>query len=237
MMILNELSDLFFPRLCILCKSLLIEKEGQICLECLSELPYINSLTLRHNHPAAVLFAGQKNIVNVAAFLRYEKGGDVQKLIFSLKYRGNTELACQLGRQAALALQKRTEAPDGRVADLIIPVPLHTAKRRERGYNQSELISRGIASALNLPIYTTALVRCTATRTQTDKNSSERRLNMQKAFEFPDTRILPSGSRVLLVDDVITSGATLTACARALSSAPGIRITILALAAAGYNAT
>jgi ComF family protein len=228
-MILNELFDLFFPRLCVLCKDLLIEKEEQICLGCLSELPYTDLLTIGDKHPASFLFARQRHIVNVATLLRYEKGSSVQKLIFSLKYHGNRKLAYQLGRQAALALQTHM-ATDGRIADMIIPVPLHPKKKRERGYNQSEWICRGIASVLNIPIYATALRRRTDTLTQTDKDRSERRLNMGKAFWLPDPLILPPGSHVLLVDDVITSGATLSAFAEALLVVPDIRITILALA-------
>jgi ComF family protein len=221
----NDFFHLFFPRLCVVCKEALVKDEEEICLRCLIDLPHTGFLE-RADNPVDGLFAGVC-IDRAAALLHYEKGGKVQRLVHSFKYHGNKQLAYQLGRQAALALQAQ---PDWSF-DWLIPVPLHPKRQRERGYNQSEWICRGLASILHTGIHTTALQRRIKTQTQTQKSLYERRQNMQEAFTAVDADAL-RGRHVLLVDDVVTSGATLSACAEALLTIPGIRIRILALAVA-----
>jgi ComF family protein len=224
----NDLLHLFFPRLCLLCKSPLIEAEEQICLECFCDLPYV-SFHPQAGNPVSMLFAGKIPFVSATAFLQYGKGGKVQRLAHAFKYHGNKKLACQLGRQAGIFLQSEITRPP---VDYLIPVPLHPKRERKRGYNQSEWICRGLASVLPVPIHSTAIQRRVQTRTQTRKTLHERWLNMQNVFVLNEAEAL-RGRHVLLVDDVCTSGSTLLACAETLLAVPGIRISILALACAG----
>ncbi len=224
----NNLLNLFFPNLCKICGSPLVEGEEQICLRCLCDLPH----TYYHrkaNNPAEQLFFGKNRIEHASAFLRYEKGGKTQKLVHSLKYYDNKEVGYLLGRQAARELLA-DRSPLIEV-DLLIPVPLHPRKERKRGYNQSEWIARGLSSVLHIPIDKGSLARVSFTNTQTRKGVFERWTNVCSIFQVSQPDKLRD-KHVLLVDDVITTGATLSACAEALSTVPGIRISVFALSIA-----
>ena len=175
------------------------------------------------------LFIGKNRIEYATAYLRYEKGGKVQSLIHSLKYHDNKELGYLLGRQIARELQA-DHSPICTV-DLLIPVPLHPRKKRQRGYNQSEWIASGIRSIWDIPIDTQSLARTTHTSTQTRKAIYDRWLNVCSIFNVIHPESLKN-KHILLIDDVITTGATISACAKALSGIPGIRISILALSVA-----
>jgi ComF family protein len=200
------------------------ENEEQICLQCLCKLPR----TLFHrqdDNPLVWFFAGKIPILHATAFLYYRKKNAVSHLTHTFKYRGNKQLAFQLGRLAAL------EYTPCRQIDLLIPVPLHPKKEKKRGYNQSEWICMGLASVWNIPVRTDVLRRKTPTSTQTGKLLHDRWRNMQNAFFTENAEVL-QGQHVLLVDDVVTSGSTLVACAEALVQIPGVRVSIFALSIA-----
>ena len=224
----NNLLNLFFPNLCKICKRPLVEGEEQICLKCLCDLPH-TGYHQQVNNPVEQLFIGKDRIEYATAYLRYEKGGKVQCLIHSLKYHDNKELGYLLGRQIARELQA-DHSPICTV-DLLIPVPLHPRKKRQRGYNQSEWIARGLNTLLKLPIDTTSLRRTKETETQTHKQTYDRWLNMQDIFSVVDREAL-AGKHILLIDDVITTGSTIGACAEALLTIPGVRVSVLAIAMA-----
>ena len=224
----NNLLNLFFPNLCKICKRPLVEGEEQICLKCLCDLPH-TGYHQQANNPVEQLFIGKNRIEYATAYLRYEKGGKVQSLIHSLKYHDNKELGYLLGRQIARELQA-DHSPICTV-DLLIPVPLHPRKKRQRGYNQSEWIARGLNTLLKLPIDTTSLRRTKETETQTHKQTYDRWLNMQNIFSVVDREVL-AGKHILLIDDVITTGSTIGACAEALLTIPGVRVSVLAIAMA-----
>lgn len=224
----NNLLNLFFPNVCKLCRRPLVAGEEQVCLKCLCDLPH-TGYHKQTDNPVEQLFFGKNRIEHATAYLRYEKGGKVQTLIHSLKYHDNQELGYLLGRQMARELQA-DHSPIGSV-DLLLPVPLHPRKKRQRGYNQSEWIASGIRSVWNIPIDTRSLIRVTYTNTQTRKAVYDRWLNVRSIFQVIHPESL-QGKHVLLIDDVITTGATLSACAQALSAIPGIRISILALSVA-----
>lgn len=224
----NNLLNLFFPNVCKLCRRPLVAGEEQVCLKCLCDLPH-TGYHKQTDNPVEQLFFGKNRIEHATAYLRYEKGGKVQTLIHSLKYHDNQELGYLLGRQMARELQA-DHSPIGSV-DLLLPVPLHPRKKRQRGYNQSEWIASGIRSVWNIPIDTRNLIRVTYTNTQTRKAVYDRWLNVRSIFQVIHPEAL-QGKHVLLIDDVITTGATLSACAQALSAIPGIRISILALSVA-----
>lgn len=225
--IFNDLLHLFFPKLCMLCQMPLVGGEEHICLKCLCDLPRTGHNFLEEN-PATYLFGGKVPVYHAAAFLHYEKGGHVQQLIHSLKYHNNREIGFRLGRMAGLRYQKAilSDRPD-----LLLPVPLHPKKRKQRGYNQSEWIARGLNTLLKLPIDTTSLRRTKETETQTHKQTYDRWLNMQDIFSVVDREAL-AGKHILLIDDVITTGSTIGACAEALLTIPGVQVSVLAIAMA-----
>lgn len=222
----NDLLNLFFPNLCKICERPLINGEEQICLHCLCDLPRTGYHKRPDINPVEERFLGKFPIERASAFLKYEKKGKTQTLIHLLKYYDNKELGYLLGRQMARELLA-SQSPLCEV-DLLLPVPLHPRKKRERGYNQSEWIALGLQSIWGIPLDCDTLVRTVHTGTQTRKATYERWTNVYSIFkvEKPDRL---SDKHVLLIDDVITTGATLTACAEALSGIQGIRISILVL--------
>nr|WP_321523406.1 ComF family protein [uncultured Macellibacteroides sp.] len=227
MKILHDLLALFFPRLCLLCGELLVDGEKCLCLSCIYKLPRTN-YHLRPFNPAEQLFTGKIEIEKATAYLHYEKGGKVQQLIYAIKYKGEKEAGFQLGRQAALALHEKGFFEG---IDLLLPVPLHSQRQKKRGYNQAEWIARGIASVCLLPIENKALARIRKTNTQTHKNVFDRWTNVQNIFSVKSEEPL-IGKHVLVIDDVLTTGATIGACASCLSAIEGTRISILTLSIA-----
>ncbi|MDR2921135.1 MAG: ComF family protein [Tannerella sp.] len=220
----NNLVNLFYPNLCLLCEKPLIEHEQQLCLHCLYDLPRAN-YHKRPDNPILKLYAGIPQLQKAAGFLLYEKEGKVQSLIHSFKYRNNKQLAKQLGRIAASELQTDNFFND---IDLLVPVPLHPKKERKRGYNQSEWIAQGIASFTNKPIVSDILFRTIHTTTQTSKLRYERHLNVEKIFSLHNTKSFEN-KHILLIDDVITTGATSLSCIETLANVPDIRISLFAL--------
>lgn len=227
MKIWNELLSLFYPDLCLLCRTPLTGGERHLCLRCLYRLPYTR-YEQKPDNPAALLFAGKVPVSGASAFLLYEKESSVQHLIHSLKYKGNKELAYYLGRLAALNWK-----PGGlyETVDLLVPVPLHPRRQRSRGYNQAERIAAGIASVTGKPVDTVTLKRISRTETQTNKSVYDRWQNVDGIFELVSPERF-AGKHILLVDDVLTTGATTGACARTVFQATGVRVSIFALAVA-----
>ena len=222
--LLNDLLNLFFPRLCLLCQTPLIKGEEHICLHCSNNLPYTHFTDLETN-AACQLFEGKVPFVAATALLRFEHGGYGQKLIHSLKYHGNKELGYQLGRMAAIAYQK---AGLFDTVDVLLPVPLHPERLKQRGYNQSEWIARGIQSVTGIPVDTTSVSRIKKTESQTRKQVYERQKNVENIFRLNDSEALKN-RHALLVDDVITTGSTFLACAAAIQAVPDIRISFLGI--------
>lgn len=223
MTIWNELSNLFFPRLCPVCGCLLGRVNDPLCPSCFMRLVRTHYDDLADN-PLARSFIGIVDIRKATAFLLFRKEGDVQKLIHSFKYHGNKSLAHYLGAVAAREL-KLTSIFEK--VDVIVPVPLHPRKQRQRGYNQSELIADGIASVTGLPVDSTSLRRIRYTETQTGMTAEERERNVSGVFAV-ESRAL-EGKHVLLIDDVVTTGATAIQSARALLGVSGVEVSLLAL--------
>ncbi|SEF58540.1 comF family protein [Parabacteroides chinchillae] len=227
--ILNDILNLFFPNLCRLCKKPLIDGENQICLNCLYDLPRTNFHKIKALNPAEQLFMDNPNIVHAYSFLYYGKGGNVQKLIHSLKYYDNKELGYLLGRQAALELQK-VNSPLCKT-ELLLPVPLHPRKQKQRGYNQSEWIALGLSSVWNTPINMSVLQRTKESDTQTHRTTYNRWINVKDIFAVQNTDEL-KGKHILLIDDVITTGSTISGCIKALHVVPGLQISVFSVAIA-----
>ena len=220
----TDFLHLFYPRLCLLCEEPLVEGEEQICLNCLCDLPRVWH---QEGETWESLFVGKSDIKQAYAFYVFEKGGHVQQLIHALKYYDNKELAYSLGSLAfRTLLYEKHPICD---FDVLLPVPLHPKRLQERGYNQAEWIAKGIQSVLSAPINTSAVTRKVKTETQTHRNVYDRWTNMQEVFELVESKELEN-RKVLLIDDVLTTGATFNACAAILENVPGIQLSAFALA-------
>jgi ComF family protein len=221
----DDLISLLFPRLCHACGNHLLRNETVICTECYVMIPRSN-YHLTNENPVAQLFWGRCLIEKAAAFSFYNKGSRIRTLIHNLKYKGIKDIGIELGRIYGLSLKDSGFTQD---IDIIIPVPLHPSKKRKRGFNQSEYISRGVADATGLPVEANSLFRITASDTQTKRSRYDRWTNVEGIFKVADPEIL-KGKHILLVDDVITTGSTLESCACELLKIEGVKVSIITLA-------
>lgn len=221
-----DLKELFFPRSCIVCNEKLLPDEAGVCTSCLLRLPYTR-IGHRPGNRLEQLFWGRFPIEQASALFTYARQGEVAQILYAMKYHHRPRLCVEMGRLMAHEWQGNGFFQD---IDWLLPVPLHPQRQRERGYNQSERLAAGISQVTGIPVCTTALVRSRNNLSQTHKSASERWENTQTLFQLaPDARPLLEGRHILLLDDVITTGATLTACADALKDLPGIRFSVAAL--------
>lgn len=209
--IFQDFVSLFFPPFCLGCSGHLVKGEEILCTSCLSELPktYYHR---RFENPVMNRLAGRLPIRYGWAFLKFQKGGAVQHLLHQLKYNNCPEIGERLGKAYGHELSSTALTTE---FDLIVPVPLHRSRLRQRGYNQSSLFAKGLSEALNVPWDESISIRTQATATQTRKSRSDRWENVKHVFAV-EKGIPVQGKRILLVDDVITTGATLEACGRHL---------------------
>lgn len=179
-------------------------------------------------HPVERLFREQIPLVRATSFFYYEKGGRFNELIFQLKYKNNPKVGEVIGRHMAGEM-----LPSGffEGIDMLIPVPLHPNKLKRRGYNQCEWIAQGISHVTGIPVITSHLERTKDTDTQTRKSASARWENVEGIFSLQDPSFF-SGKHILIIDDVLTTGATILACASAFCDVENIRISIFTLAVA-----
>lgn len=225
---LSSFVRLFFPRYCVVCGKPLQEGEEGICFRCNMDLPRTN-YHLHKDNPVERMFWGKMPLERATSFFFYRKGNDSRRILHLLKYGGRKDLGELMGRQMAAEL---SETGFFREMDVIIPIPLHPRKQKERGYNQSECIARGISVVTGIPVDTVSVQRGKHTETQTRKSAFERWTNVEGVFLLPHPEHF-AGKHILLVDDVLTTGATTTACADAFQDVEGVRISILTLAFAG----
>jgi len=221
----DDFVSLLFPRICYGCGNHLMRNETLICTECYVLIPRTN-YHLKPDNPVARLFWGRCMIEKTSAFSFYTKGSRIKKLIHQLKYKGIKEVGSELGRIYGNSLKLSGFLDE---IDLIIPVPLHPSKRRKRGFNQSDLIATGISDATGIPMDASILVRERASKTQTHKSRYDRWTNVRDIFRVIDQEELKN-KHILLVDDVITTGSTLEACASALLREGNAKVSIAVLA-------
>lgn len=226
--LLEYITGLFFPRVCAACGNTLMRDEDVVCLTCRYTLPKTGYETF-HENPSAQLFYGRAKLNAVTSCFFFSKSGKVQHIIHELKYKGNSEAGVFLGQEIGKSIK---EAPDFGKIDCLVPVPLHPKRQRKRGYNQSEMIANGICQVTGIPVAGGNLVRVVNTATQTHKNKEERYENVKNIFAVSNPEQL-QGRHVLLIDDVLTTGATLTSCINKLSAIPGITISVATAACAG----
>lgn len=219
--------SLLFPRCCVVCGGPLAQGEACICTMCNINLPR-TGYHLRKDNPAEQLFWGKIPVERASSFFFYRKGSDYRHILHRLKYGGEKETGEVMGRYMASEL-----ASSGFFSgmDVIVPVPLHRKKLQARGYNQSEWIARGISGVTGLPVESGSVVRCRHTETQTCKSAFARWENVDGIFSVVHPERF-AGKHVLIVDDVLTTGATTVACANSLLSQEGVRVSILTLAMA-----
>lgn len=222
-----DLLDLIYPNLCFICGETLLKSESHICLSCLNNIPRTNYHLLTDN-PVEKRFWGKAPIFRGTSFFFFQKGSPFQKLLHELKYKGNKEIGEILGRYAAAEL---LNSPDFCSIDIIIPIPLHPKRFAQRGYNQSEWISKGLSAVLDKPQNTNTLKRVKQTTTQTKKSVFERFENTEGIFELSGAKEL-EGKHLLLIDDVLTTGSTLNAAINTLLNIPNVKISIFTLAIA-----
>lgn len=223
----EDIVNILFPNLCCTCNKALTRNEELICFHCRSELPKTlfddfiqNDLTDR--------FYGKFEISFGVSLLYFYKTGITQNLLHQFKYNNYPEIGEMIGGWLAHQYLKRQDAKQ---IDVIIPVPLHPRKERIRGYNQSQYFARGISEVIDIPTDFTSLVRTQYQKSQTHKTKEQRWKSVENAFKIIDPQKIEN-KKVLIVDDVITTGATLEACGHQLvnSGASEIGIATMALA-------
>ncbi|HYG04289.1 MAG TPA: ComF family protein [Chryseosolibacter sp.] len=225
--ILNDFVSLFFPRTCAGCDEALVKGETMICTKCIIEMPRAN-YHLERNNPFYQKLRGRVPLQFVMSFLKFSKSGRVQKILHELKYRNKPALGHKLGSVFGSELA-RTGYKD--MFDIIVPVPLHRIKKANRGYNQSEEFGNGLAEMLEIPCNDDIVQRMSQTSTQTRKSRLGRWENVKDVFALSNVAAV-SGKRVLLVDDVVTTGATLEAVCSVLHSHGSAELSVACIAAA-----
>lgn len=223
--IFTYLLDLFFPNNCICCSQPLVDGESYLCLRCLYELPRTN-LHLITDNEVEQRFWGKIPVEKATSFFYYSKNSPFKRILYQIKYHGYKEAGYVLGKYAAADL-KKSHFFEG--IDLIIPVPLHKKKQHKRGYNQSEWIAKGLSEISGIPYDCSSVSRIVNNPTQTQKATFERHLNTDGIFRLNPSHHLEN-KHILLVDDVLTTGATIEACARAIQEAANTRISVFTLA-------
>lgn len=223
-----DFMNLLFPTLCLGCKESLGANEIILCTRCRINLPETNQHRESNNLHVLNKFAGRVPIRFLASYLYFTKGGIAQKLIHGFKYKGQKEAAKEVARW--YGHQLKSESNWIQEIDVLIGVPLHESRFRQRGYNQADWIAAGFSEAFNIPLRTDVLVRNRFEKSQTRKNRMERWKNVNSVFGIQNAEVV-TGKNVVLVDDVLTTGATLEACAIELLQAGCKSVGVLTLAA------
>jgi len=221
----SRLLDFVSPRLCVVCGRRLTITEQIICASCNLHLPRTGFQHDPLRNVMAKMFWGRIPVEHVAALFYYEAGSQTGQLVYDLKYHDSPEIGVTMGR-----LMAREFMIDGffEGIDVVVPVPLAKKRQRQRGYNQSQMLAQGVSEVTGLPIYNKVLRRTRFEGSQTQMGRWERLENVENVFELKDPASL-QGRHVLLIDDVVTTGATMVACAREILKAEGVRISLLAL--------
>ena len=222
--IFSDFLNLIYPNVCNICDEKLVLGEKQFCAGCLTDFPKTGINDLKDN-PVARIFWGRVNISGAYSLFYFIKGSKYQTLLHKIKYKGEKELGIAMGRMIGTELFKLMT---GHI-DYIVPVPLHKRRLRARGYNQSELIAKGIAEAMKLEILSDGLIRQIFNPSQTKRGRIERWENVEGIFRANHCEKLRD-KHILLVDDVITTGATFEACITALNNDSNCKISVASLA-------
>jgi ComF family protein len=221
----QSLLHLFFPYTCCGCGTDLLAEHTLFCIYCQASMPLTRFESFPGN-PIEKIFWGRTEIQAATAHLYFTSGSAVQHSLHLLKYKGRKEIGIYFGQQMGKQLLQSHRFND---CEIIVPLPLFVDREKKRGYNQAALIAEGISQQLKIPMVQDAVFRVKKTETQTHKSRIQRWKNMQSIFQIRHPQKI-YGRHVLLVDDVVTTGASLEACARSLLNTPGVRLSIACLA-------
>lgn len=223
---LKSFLNLIFPNICVSCNTVLAGNELYVCTHCISQLP-TTGFWLHKDNPIEELFWGRLEVDSAASFVFYEKGSHIQKILHHIKYKQKPDLGIVMGKLFGIKLI------DSRFSDIdiIVPIPLHKARLSKRGFNQSEKIALGIGLAMNKPVEVHTIKRARATNTQTSKSRFERWLNVEGVFEIIKPKYL-IGKHILVVDDIVTTGATSESFMHELLKVPGVKVSFAAIGSA-----
>ena len=228
MYLLKNIKDsvlhLVFPQICAGCGSDLVSENNKLCLQCHEALPQ-TSFHLHGNNPVEKLFWGRLPVTYATAQYYFTKDSLVQRLMHRFKYKGDKELGLFLGR---LIGHQLIESNRFSAVDVLVPLPLFRSKERKRGYNQATVLCQGISEVIQKPVEKGAVIRTMFTESQTRKNRVQRWQNMEGRFQLIAEQAIKQ-QHVLLIDDVITTGATLEACGQELLKAEGDKLSIATL--------
>lgn len=221
---LSALYQVIFPATCAACGHVLMAGERQLCLDCLSSLNVTCTSPIYDNTTERML-ASRFPLEAAMSLYQFQQDSTIQRVIHAMKYHGNSELCYMMGRQMGIELLHSGRFDD---VDLLVPVPLHWRRRLQRGFNQSELLCRGIAEVMPRDISKGDIIRHRYTKKQSLQAATNRGSNVEGAFRIRKPEHL-RGRHLLLVDDVLTTGATLGACIDAIRSVEGLRLSIATL--------
>lgn len=245
---MKAISDIFLPRVCITCGRKLFLDESHLCLHCLADIPMTHFWERSHNlmadrFNAAIQMGpedmlGQERYAYACALFFFENESPYRHILYDIKYSGRTDTGRYFGQMLGRRLASAGTFGD---VDCIIPVPLHWRRKWKRGYNQAEVIARGVAAELGVPVRTDLLRRTRHTDSQTRLEVEEKKANVNGAFKavLPTSGASPTQSsaprHILLVDDVFTTGSTALACFMALREVfpPSVRISVTTLGFVG----
>jgi len=228
MSFINAISYLFFPKTCVFCQEKLLQNEIALCSNCRHQLPVTDFIDTPNNL-IENSFKGRVPIIAATALLYFKKKGIAQELIHQLKYKNRQDVGVFFGKWMGKQLSK---SPRFKEIDAIVFVPLHSKKTKIRGYNQLQLFSEELSKAIKIPIVS-ALKKIENAHSQTKKDRLNRFAKINNSFKLTNPETLVN-KHLLLVDDVITSGATLEACANELLKVKGVRISIATMVATDY---
>ena len=223
--LLYDFSTLIYPELCYCCETSLVKQEKLICTNCFVKIPRTHYHLISGN-PIEKIFWGRVKVEKATSYFFFQKGSNYQHLLHSLKYKGVRDIGVELGRNFGNELNQTSYFDD---VDLIVPVPLHPKKEKKRGYNQSFAIAEGLSGAIHKPVESKVLIRKHFSQTQTRKGRFARWENVSELFDVKNL-VTFEGKHILLVDDVVTTGSTLEACAQAVLKCPGAKVSIVTLA-------
>ncbi len=227
--LLTILSDLMSPRQCPICGKRLLTTEDMLCAPCNADMPRTDFFLNPEDNTMAQLFYGYVRVERCAALMHFIHHSDTAQAIYNLKYHHQPEIGLTLGRMAA---QEGMQHGFFQGIDMIIPVPLTTRRQWQRGYNQSLMIARGISRETGIEINSKALKRTAFYGSQTKVDHAERRKNVEGVFKLTKPESI-TGKHLLVVDDIATTGATISSCASELLKAPDTRISVLTIGFAG----